>query len=77
MTLRDDLHAVEMRQVQSIAFIRGALVIGALLIGSVQWYALRQLDYLVAQGKTVIQHEQRLATLEAQCKPTDADRAIK
>lgn len=82
MTIRDDIHAIELRQAKAIAFIRGALVIGAILLTCVQWYALRQLDYLVTQGKAVALHEQRLTRLETAipCKPDaqpDPDRAIK
>lgn len=66
MSAEDDVRRVELIQAKNVAFVRGAVLVGTVLLASVQWYALRQLDYVVAQGKDVAMHGQRLAVLDAQ-----------
>jgi len=64
MTIEDDVRAVALKQATGWAFVRGAVFVGAILLASVQWYALHQLDVLTMQGKQVAEHTQRLAVLD-------------
>lgn len=73
MSLADDVRALALKQAQAWAFARGAFLVGAFLLGGVQWYALRQLDYLVTQGRDVAIHGQQLAVLEIEVKALRAE----
>lgn len=67
-----EVQRVALKQAQSLAFLRGAMVAGAVLLTAVQWYALRQLDELVEQGHAVNRHEQQIAILDVQLRNVQA-----
>jgi len=72
--MEDDLHRMELRQVRGMAFLRGALVIGAILMTAVQWYALRQLDRLDHLAERIAVIEQRISALEGEIKGLQENR---
>ncbi|MBD9674957.1 hypothetical protein IB275_30550 [Pseudomonas sp. PDM21] len=62
--LRAELHRIELRQRSALGFVNGLVIGAALLLGALQWYAIKELARIDKLQHRVEQLEQRVTEIE-------------
>ena len=65
MDVEQAVHQIELRMARNMAFARGALAVGVVLIGAIQFYAILEIKDIRSAAHQVRENETAIAIMKA------------